>query len=73
MANIKKRTFIVFSNKEDRKNAIDFLLKTNTKFTGNVNAVNGLYWISTSPKTFVKSCLDLYLNNYLYSFTKIYK
>jgi hypothetical protein len=40
MANIKRRTFMMFDNKAAREEAIDFLLKMNIKFTGNVSLNN---------------------------------
>jgi hypothetical protein len=73
MANIKRRTFMMFDNKAAREEAIDFLLKMNIKFTGNVSSANGFYWLSIAPRVFYKNCLDLYIGNWVNVFSKIYK
>lgn len=52
-----KKTLIFFLNKEDHKQAIDFLLKVNVKFRAAL--VNN--WIEVAPKNYISEFLDLYL------------
>jgi hypothetical protein len=68
-----KRTFLVFRSKQERDKAIDFLIKTDIRYEYNVcKTENSLCWISFSPKTFVKNCIDLYLNGLFFnSFSKL--
>jgi hypothetical protein len=63
----------VFKNKQERNKAIDFLVKTEIPYEYNVcKTENSPCWISFSPKTFVKNCLDLHLDGLFFnSFSKM--
>ena len=66
-----KRTYMVFTTKEARAKAIDFLLNMKAKFNyGYHPNSQGLYLLDVTPKTFIKNYLDLYLN-FDNAFTKI--
>jgi hypothetical protein len=68
-----KRTYIIFETKAQREKALDFLTRTNIKYLCNVSReASKPCWLSFSPKTFIKNCIDLYLDGlYVNSFTQL--
>jgi hypothetical protein len=64
---------MVFTTRQARAKAIDFLLGLKAKFNYGYNANSqGLYLLDVAPNTFKKNYLDLYLN-FDNAFTRIKK
>lgn len=64
-----KRTHLIFWNMEDKKQAIDFLLKTNCPFQGIIRKPV----LSVAPSRYMKRYLDLYLPQHISASTFNYK
>lgn len=56
-----KRTHLVFSNMEDKKKAVDFLLAINCNFSGILRKPV----LTVAPSKYMKKHLDLYLPDHI--------
>ena len=66
MNTLKRKVILVFKNKKQYEEAIDFLLKLKIAFNGTTNQK----FIAVSQSNYKKFDLDLYLNS-LNTFSKI--